>query len=624
MSSTNRSGRFSGPVILSLLLAPVLASAAPARTTLPKPKITLSASVKSDVAAALDQLVSDSDFAAAKASLAAAFDQTIAYGTAKDLDAFREAAFAMRLVSQIEKLPGAKRIDTLKYLRANDSLARELVFFIHEKEKVTDVYALLDRLRSARGEQLDKFATLAAAICVVHDQPLERGINENKVKAPDPIQIFDHYVKFEKQMFFGIKPVPPELLAYVVDTTATPEEMTWALNQYAGNDKVGRLFFTIKYDHDHYRKGAPKRVTQEGFNLPNILQFGGVCADQAYFAMTVGKAIGVPTAYATGRGGDVAHAWVGFLQAQGRSGWWNFDSGRYDAYKGVMGVVLDPQTRERIPDSYVSLLAELIGTKPVDRHAGVALSDAARRLMAIEKKGEDWSPTAPDPGTVIVAPPTQKPRKPAVDAQLELVELAVKQSLGDRDSWFVIRDLAKDGKMTLAQKKKWADVVQRLCGQKYPDFMLAIVEPMIQTIDDVREQNALWNAAFSALRNRADLAAYVRMQQAAMWERAREPDNAGLCYVDVIEQFANAGPFVIEALQRAERTLRNTRRDDRVLALYEQTWSRIRKPSESAFMEQSNWFRVGAMYLERLEQANQSRAAAAVRSQLGATVVAPR
>src|SRR5688572_8447372 len=92
MPSTKRRGRFSGPVILCLLLAPVLALGAPAKPTPPKPKATFSASVKTQVTAALDQLVSDSNFAKAKSSVAAAFDQAIAYGTAKDLDAFREAA----------------------------------------------------------------------------------------------------------------------------------------------------------------------------------------------------------------------------------------------------------------------------------------------------------------------------------------------------------------------------------------------------------------------------------------------------------------------------------------------------------------------------------------------------
>ena len=68
------------------------------------------------------------------------------------------------------------------------------------------------------------------------------------------------------------------------------------------------------------RGSGVKKVTAAGWSLPNILQHGGVCADQAYFAVTVGKSIGVPTAYTIGLGGEVGHAWVGFLQARGKRG----------------------------------------------------------------------------------------------------------------------------------------------------------------------------------------------------------------------------------------------------------------------------------------------------------------
>src|SRR2546423_11586627 len=57
---------------------------------------------------------------------------------------------------------------------------------------------------------------------------------------------------------------------------------------------------------------------------------------------------------------------------------WNFDEGRYEAYRGVVGNVTDPLTRKRIPDAYVSLLAELIGTKAADRQNARALEDASR------------------------------------------------------------------------------------------------------------------------------------------------------------------------------------------------------------------------------------------------------
>jgi len=246
--------------------------------------------------------------------------------------------------------------------------------------------------------------------------------------------------------------------------------MNWALDKYARDPKVGGRFFDIKYDYENYRHGTPKRVTVDGFNLPNIARYGGVCADQAYFAASVGKSIGVPAVYAHGAAANSGHAWVGFLEATAREGWWNFDIGRYEAYRNVRGSVLDPQLREEIPDSYLSLLGEIIGSRLADRHNGIALTDAANRLMELEKKSAAFEPA---PAGVATGIPT-KPRKPDLASELELLELAVKQNPADRWSWLHVRDLAKGGRLSLDQKKKWAEALQRLCGNKYPDFALAI------------------------------------------------------------------------------------------------------------------------------------------------------
>ena len=84
-------------------------------------------------------------------------------------------------------------------------------------------------------------------------------------------------------------------------------------------------------------------------------------------------AIGVPSAYDWGSGGGGGTCvGVDFLQSDGRNGWWNFDSGRYEEYQGVRGNVMDPATRKEIPDSYVSVLCELIGTGAAQRYNSVA------------------------------------------------------------------------------------------------------------------------------------------------------------------------------------------------------------------------------------------------------------
>ncbi|HEV8290904.1 MAG TPA: hypothetical protein VGP94_03240, partial [Tepidisphaeraceae bacterium] len=525
-----------------------------------------------------------------------------------------DADYALRLVHQLQSVSNKdRRVELFKFLRANEGLSRTLTFLIIPNQDPAKVYALLDRLREKRADQLDKFASLTAAICVVHDRPLKRRINESEVHSPDPLAIFDFFSQNEPRLFFGVRNVPAELLIYVVDTTAQIDEMNWALQNYAKDPKVGGRFFDIRYDYEHYRRGTPKRVTLEGFNLPNIARYGGVCADQAYFAAAVGKSIGVPTAYTHGSAANSGHAWVGFLEATNREGWWNFDIGRYEAYRNVRGLVLDPQLHEEIPDSFVSLLAEMIGSKLPDRHNTIALTDAAGRLMEVEKSSFDAAPPAISSGILL------KPRKADLTSELELLELAVKQNPADRWSWLHIRELAKSGRLSLDQKKKWADAIQRLCGGKYPDFALAILTPMIQTVDDVNEQNKLWNSAFEMFKNRSDLAAYIRMYQAAMWEKKGDVNNAGRCYEDVIQRYANAGPFVIDALQKAERALRNSNRANLVPVLYEQTWTKITKPKEvtSPYVTQSNWFRVGVLLATKLEEAGQLAKADAVRDMIG-------
>src|SRR5204863_7481446 len=129
----------------------------------------------------------------------------------------------------------------------------------------------------------------------------------------------------------------------------------------------------------------------------------------------------------------------------------------------------------------------------------------------------------------------------------------------------------------------------------------------------------LWNSAFEMFKSRSDLAAAIRMAQAAMWEKHSDIDNAGRCYEDVIQRYANAGPFVLAALQKAERALRNSNRANLVPVLYEQTWAKIAKPKDSGspFVTQSNWFRVGVMLAMKMEEAGDGRRAEVVRNTLG-------
>ena len=85
-------------------------------------------------------------------------------------------------------------------------------------------------------------------------------------------------------------------------------------------------------------------------------------------------------------------------------------------------------------------------------------------------------------------------RRAETAEELDLIQAALTQCAGNSAAWFKVRDLATDKKLTDAQKNRWADVLLRLGVKRYPDFTLAILTPMIQTIDDPNQQDRLWGA----------------------------------------------------------------------------------------------------------------------------------
>ena len=83
------------------------------------------------------------------------------------------------------------RTTLLTYLREHRPVAEALVFLIRPREKPAQVMAVLDRLRQTRGEHLDRFPTLTAALCVVHDRQLSQRVNENTAQSEDVLRLFD-------------------------------------------------------------------------------------------------------------------------------------------------------------------------------------------------------------------------------------------------------------------------------------------------------------------------------------------------------------------------------------------------------------------------------------------------
>ena len=567
--------------------------------------------------AIMTKLAKDDNFAAARAALDTLCDQAISRSPQSQPRIIRRAYFARELVTQLATVENRKmRQHLLAYLRKHHVLAQTLVFLVEMQQPQWPlIYAMLDHLHQALGKKAARYPNLTAAICSVLYKPFTAQLNENPAHSPDPVKLWKFYVANQNAMFFGIKRMPAELLIYVVDGTTSIRDHRWALAKYHGNPDPGQLFFTIKYDYG-FLHGHALRIDTAGFTLPNILAYGGVCVDQAYFSTEVAKDIGVPSALDEAMGNDAGHAWAGFLQARGRQGWWNFLSGRYQEYRGIQGHVTNPQTRREEPDTFISLSSQLIHTTAHDRWNAAALTDAAERLAEIALLHKQLSP---NPLPKNVRDIRQAPRMATISETQVLLRHAIKSCDGYAPAWFMVSSLAQKGKLRYREKKEWARSVMRLCGRRYPDFAMAVLTPMILTVKDASEQNALWNQMFDIFaQTRFDLAGEVRMYQAAMWEKAGKPQRAGQCYMNIINRFASDGPFIMGAIRGAQKVLESQGRKPQVLQLWEIAWQNIKPPGGDLgnFVKESVWYQVGVILKRKLIAAGQTNKAKLVDNKL--------
>jgi hypothetical protein len=552
-----------------------------------------------------DQLEQDGDFRAAKRAVDRLRDRVIIRAPLDEPDLFREAGLAWRTVRHVAVADARSRVELFRFLRKSRKLQAAVAFAIRPGDHAARAYGVVDRLRLKHGDPLERYANLVAALAVVHDT--RSGSANDR-----PIDLFEYYVRHEGQMLMGIRHIPPALLVHVVDTPAGIADLEWALDKYAGDSNVGNLYFAVPYDEMHHYGGKKKRISGKPYTLENLRKYGGVCHDQAYFASNVGKAIGVPAVSAGGHAGDQGHAWVGFFEVRGRNkGRWNFLFGRYEEYRWVRGWVKDPQTGRQVPESHVALRSELVGTRPSGRHQAVALTDAAARLGWMHHRKQQAEALPP------LLPTAARPvRGTDTATRLALIEAALRKNPAHEEGWQAVAALARSGKLGPDQIREWAGYLGKLCGKTYPDFSADILKPLIASIKNVENQNRAWEKAIRFFKRRHDLAAELRMEQAAMWAKARRPDRAMACYRIVLDKHANDGPVIVTALGRAGRLLRDHHKADRIPALYAETWARIRMPRAANNKRASNWYRVGMAYLKILEEFKDRQRAGHVRKRL--------
>ena len=492
----------------------------------------------------------------------------------------------------------------------------ELGLLVDDEHDALKGVALSAReLLESRGAAVEEFATVSSAICVVHDQrgDYTRQINENRVGSPSRLDIFDFFAGNARRMPVKPNSLSPALMVHVVDMTETPEQSAWALNRYRGNMKIGDRFFEIQYDTEHFRSGAPKKVTQSGdYKLQTILHFGGVCADQAYFAEGVAKASSIPSAYVYAKGTDVSHAWIGYLEIRGNRAEWNFNSGRYPEYQNLRGRLLNPQTGKQVTDARVGLLAGQFTAKESDRWAALGASKAAARMH-----DELW---VGDQDVAFESSGIRStPRNGGVKDRLQLLRAGLTRCAFVPRGWEQMTKIAAGGSMSLAELDVWAKAVEKMCGTQYQDFSFDIVAALIESVDEFKDQAGMWEWAFNRYKSRPDLASAVRIKQGRVYTILQDKDRAWRMYEDVSKRYVNNGPMVLDALNLMSQMLEDAGRREEIIPYLQDAARRVQRPPSmgSAFATQSNFYQIQSTLAMELTHAGRREESTAVLRSIG-------
>jgi len=181
------------------------------------------------------------------------------------------------------------------------------------------VIPCLWELKKTYGRQFDQFRHLGLAFAFVYGQAKGETIRADWmdwVAAGRPVpscsESFGYYLQHQGEMLYALDILPWPLLLHIADNDVPMAEREWALRHYRDRslESLGRIHSDPKYI-----TGDRARTYTEvsgAMAIPAILQRGGVCSQQAYYASGVFKCLGVPSVRLLERW----HAYEGWLAGE--------------------------------------------------------------------------------------------------------------------------------------------------------------------------------------------------------------------------------------------------------------------------------------------------------------------
>jgi hypothetical protein len=488
--------------------------------------------------------------------------------------------------------PTTQQKQILAWLAAQPRLMPTLMSAVGERDLPARVLEILQMLGAGQNPKLDEFADLTTAMAVVWDKPPAKDSTRHRFtfEADHAARLFAYFTNPHSPMRFDLRQLCWQMQTFIVDLKISDDEIGWAASRYASNYSIPSLYFDVTYDEAAFYQGDEKKIAAHDYTLPNILQYGGVCVEQAYFAEEVAKSLGIPACICVSRGGGaggVAHAWLGIVNPTNRQLAWDFDQGRYKEDLFWSAEIINPQTHEILSDADVALLGAL---QKVDADT--------RLFSALLLRLSDVLPADQDFGIAV---------------------REVQVSPGNRPAWNALAAMGADNKLSAAQNQIVETEIRKSLLGPYPDFACQTLMRMVSGQEMMAQVMALDQLA-ALFPARPDLRARIRLRQADLLMQARKDAEAFRALDDVLTNELDAGAIVLQAMKRTDTLMRAHNNLAGLAQVYAQTWPHMPAPNRSAYVYWTPYYVVGKAYLDLLTSLGNQPAAAEVRNRLVAII----
>ena len=434
-----------------------------------------------------------------------------------------------------------------KWFDEHTDFKEEFLIAVAREDDLAAAWKILQTLHQKFPAKLNDYGQLAIAVALTWDNAgnvdhytdhQQRTHSKMPVGLLGAVENFEYYVDAAAVMQGRAQFLPWEFLVYLINHKTPRAEREWAVANYVPKRTMfGKCYADVAYDNEMLRtESRTCKLDGKDYSLPNIRQFGGVCAMQADFASRVGKSIGVPSEYVAGEsnGGEL-HAWVMWVevkQATRTSIAFTLEShGRYRGDKYYVGTLRDPQTGRGITDRELELRLQGVGLSPVAFHHAKLVMQAYPQLQQ------------------------KLDLKPA--QQIAFLNEIIDLCPGNEEAWKQVATLAREGRIGSDSNRQMTAMFDKFFRTfaNFPDFTLKVFDDLVQYQKNPKQRNKyyLQLVQMYEVGGRPDLACEARLQLSNyLLEEGNTKDVIdGLAFT--IKKFPDEGRYVPKLLDKLEQ-----------------------------------------------------------------------